>query len=169
MYHSTKLLFSQTIQISMVRPKASDRNKIIAMAFADMVTREINFAPDMIKGYQEIDQHGPKGIFALLSDIFPDLVRGHSNEKCANRKGFSESELTKILSMGGFTSYACRVVDKTGQFRPCRYRKWRNRRWADPSCPEDMEHMYAFQSFLRFLSASSWTMTSYALDIMHDR
>lgn len=74
----------------MGRPAASETNKVVAIAFAKLVTLETD-NPDNI-----IARCGLCSIFSLLSKVFPSIVR---DERFGPREGISEVELNKALQV----------------------------------------------------------------------
>jgi hypothetical protein len=76
-----------------MRPKASEENKAIALAFAQCVT-----APSDDNGF--VARHGNHSLFAAFERVFPDLIRNANDPRPANRHGVSEPEFNKLLERG---------------------------------------------------------------------
>ena len=84
----------------MVRPKASDRNKMLANCFANIVTVELLKHNNLSKedGFVPVYCKGPKSIYAALNMCLPSILREPRSQAMPNRKGITEVEFNKVLS-----------------------------------------------------------------------
>ena len=73
----------------MVRPKASDRNKMLANCFANIVTVELLKHNNLSKedGFVPVYCKGPKSIYAALNMCLPSILREPRSQAMPNRKG----------------------------------------------------------------------------------
>jgi hypothetical protein len=122
---------------SMVRPKASERNKTIAAYFADTLTVEISFTFQKKITQRAVSCRGRGSIFDALSSCLPNIVREGSCQIVQNREGITEIELNKVLVSSGFTSSRRRLWEKD---QVTVHKEWFGRRWVDFSNPEDCVH-----------------------------
>ena len=81
----------------MVRPRASDRNLSIAVAFGSMVVIRAGKKDLSITPYNTIPCNGPRSIYALFAACFPHLSREARDKQPKNRSGVSMVELNKAL------------------------------------------------------------------------
>ncbi len=81
----------------MVRPKASDTNKLIARTFADTVTVEISEPHKqkqrLRKSHLAVDRTGQMSIYQALTLCVPNIIREVKDQGITNRKGLAELEL----------------------------------------------------------------------------
>ncbi len=91
----------------MVRPRASEENIRIALAFADTVM--VQAKPGMIHDGNAVlvARKGHQSIHAAFAACFPDLVRDSHEKRPKNRQGVAMVELNKALQAAGL-----RVVRK---------------------------------------------------------
>ena len=124
----------------MVRPKASDRNKTIAVFFANTVTVDTsNIATRMKQGkYDFIVCRGPHSIYGAMRACLPNIVRDSMDEENINRTGLAEVEMNKSLLMHGYKSIRRRGLSELGGNMQ---RGWQDRRWVDPTNIEDVQHV----------------------------
>ena len=83
----------------MVRPKGSERNLKVALAFADMVTMKVA-VPDGGKGVL-VPRKGPRSIYNAFCICVPDLVREMHETRPRNRRAVSHLEMNKALAASG--------------------------------------------------------------------
>ena len=84
----------------MVRPKVSEANLQVALAFADvLVSREMRSKSDLL-GYRVICK-GVCSLFAAFRACFPELTRETRDKHPKNRNGISIIELNKALKLSG--------------------------------------------------------------------
>ena len=76
----------------MVRPVASELNRLIALAFAASVTQITRDTIDTVA------RNGHCGLFSALRDVYPKAVR---DELSGVRDGVSEMEFNKTLQVVG--------------------------------------------------------------------
>jgi hypothetical protein len=79
----------------MGRPSASQENKMLALAFANIVTRHSTNPDDMIA------RCGRCSLFATLQQMIPGMIR---DGECGDRDGISEVEFNKLLQVPQCTS-----------------------------------------------------------------
>ena len=97
----------------MVRPRASDRNLSMAVAFGKMII--IKVAPNdfMLNVNAPIPCHGPKSLHALFASCCPHLSREAQNKHPSNRCGVTMVEFNKALHSAGYRqvnySLFCRI------------------------------------------------------------
>ncbi len=91
----------------MVRPRASEENIRIALAFADTVM--VQAKPGMIHDGNAVlvARKGQQSIHAAFAACFPDLARDSHEKRPKNRQGVAMVELNKALQAAGL-----RVVRK---------------------------------------------------------
>jgi hypothetical protein len=130
-----------------MRPRASEENKAIALAFAKCVTVQAS-ADDFVA------RHGTMSLFFAFEQIRPDLIRDANDSRPGNRQGISEPEFNKLLEREEGALFIrrrrrCSSVRKapvdvsaasstrspfigTGSWMFVRLR------WRDPDCSEDL-------------------------------
>jgi hypothetical protein len=132
-----------------MRPKASDKNKAIALAFAQCVT-----APSTERDF--VARHGRLSLFSAFEQAFPDLARDAHDPQPLNRGGVAESELNKLLEKldgnifqrrrnRSFTIRRGQASSRTPLSSLAGSGSWMffRLRWRDPDCPEDLADLRA--------------------------
>jgi len=74
-----------------MRPKASEENRAIALAFAQCVTAKSDLETSFVA------RHGKASLFACFDRVCPSLTREPHEPRPANRQGVSEPEFNKAL------------------------------------------------------------------------
>mmetsp|Transcript_15950 Transcript_15950/g.36449 ORF Transcript_15950/g.36449 Transcript_15950/m.36449 type:complete len:305 (-) Transcript_15950:58-972(-) len=122
----------------MVRPVASDENKALGLKFASTVTTEVSN-----QGRNVIARSGRLSIFSALRECCPSAIR--NNDPWIGRYGMTEIEFNKVLERNGFSKIRDRgagapVIEFTDSEngKAARY-FFANRKWRNPSDPEDLE------------------------------
>jgi hypothetical protein len=88
----------------MVRPRASEQNIRIALAFADTVM--VQTIPGQINDANTVlvARKGRQSIHAAFAACFPDLARDSQEKRPKNRQGVAVMELNKALQAAGLRS-----------------------------------------------------------------
>jgi hypothetical protein len=88
----------------MVRPRASDNNVRIALAFADIVT--VQTKPGLPNGSPTVlvARKGRQSIFAAFAACLPELARDSQEKRPKNRHGVALMEFNKALQSIGLKS-----------------------------------------------------------------
>ena len=86
----------------MVRPRATEKNLTIALAFANMVT--VQSKPGVRSNQLLVARKGRQSIFAVFAACLPDLVRESHEKRPKNRHGVALIEFNKALQSAGFKS-----------------------------------------------------------------
>ncbi len=84
----------------MVRPRASQQNLNIALAFSTTVV--VQMEPlEVQKGENVVHVacNGQRAVFAAFSACFPDLVRDSRDKRPQNRQGVAAIELNKSMQV----------------------------------------------------------------------
>ena len=104
---------------SMVRPRASEQNVRIALAFADTVMMQTSPGTTTDANILPVARKGRQSIHAVFAACVPQLTRD-SSEKCPkNRHGVAAMELNKALQAAGLRSVRKRnrAIDGSVQWR----------------------------------------------------
>ena len=88
----------------MVRPRASEENIGLAVAFADVVIVKTVSWPFKSESTVLVARKGRQSVFAALASCFPDLVRDSGDKRPKNRNAVSQMELNKALQSAGLKS-----------------------------------------------------------------
>lgn len=88
----------------MVRPRASENNVRIALAFADIVTMQTKPGLSNDNSTVLVARKGRQSIFAAFSACLPDLARDSREKRPKNRHGVALMELNKALQSMGLKS-----------------------------------------------------------------
>ena len=109
-----------------MRPKGSERNKQIAVAFAKLTMCYDESCTEFVHC------RGPSSFFGVLEACMPWCVR-NAKVGCENPVGVSEVEVNKVLLKAGFKVFRRRerIPGTTKGMRRGK-RLWRFRRWIDP-------------------------------------
>jgi hypothetical protein len=88
----------------MVRPRGSENNVRVAVAFAEIVM--IRTAPGVPPDPSTvlIARKGRQSVFAVFAACFPELVRDSRERRPKNRHGVAVLELNKALQSKGLKS-----------------------------------------------------------------
>ena len=145
----------------MVRPRASEQNIQIALAFADVVM--VQMKPGIVSDANTVlvTRKGRQSIHAAFAACFPNLARDSHEKRPKNRQGVAVMELNKALQAAGLRSVrkrdridgGVRWRSKVQPFRAgliqdrlseihypevCFVSQfWAHCRWASPSEPND--------------------------------
>ena len=87
----------------MVRPRASDRNLKIAVAFGRIVVMRYD-AGVPCDGVSPVSCSGGRSIFPAFATCFPDLARDARDKRPKNRQAVAAIELNKGLQLDGLRS-----------------------------------------------------------------
>jgi hypothetical protein len=140
----------------MVRPRASDGNVRIALAFADIVTIQTKPGICKVKFSIPVARKGRQSVFAAFAACFPNLARDANEKNPKNRRGVSLIEFNKAMQSMGLisvrkrdkvdghirwsTKVCCRIelcsMGKINLFNRLQF--WSNCRWANPQDPRDL-------------------------------
>jgi hypothetical protein len=92
----------------MVRPRASEQNTQIALAFADVVM--VQMRPGMASDANTVlvARKGRQSIHAAFAACFPNLARDSHDKRPSNRQGVAVVELNKALKAAGLRSLRMR-------------------------------------------------------------
>ncbi len=88
----------------MVRPRASEANIRIALAFADIVTVQTRPGAPNDPNAVLVARKGRQSIFAAFSTILSGLARDSRAKRPKNRRGVALMELNKALKAAGLKS-----------------------------------------------------------------
>ena len=89
----------------MVRPRASENNVRVALAFADIVTVSTRPGIDTNEGLSvPVARKGGRSIFAAFSVCLPELARDSREKRPKNRHGVAMMEMNKALQAAGLKS-----------------------------------------------------------------
>jgi hypothetical protein len=88
----------------MVRPRASEQNIGTALAFADVVTMQIQPGTANDSSTLLVARKGQQSIYAAFAACFPELARESHDKKPKNRHGVAVMELNKALHACGLRS-----------------------------------------------------------------
>jgi hypothetical protein len=115
----------------MVRPRASEQNIRIALAFADAVT--VQTKPGMSKDLSTIlvARKGRQSIHAAFAACFPDLARDSKEKRPKNRQGVAVMEMNKALQAAGLKSVRKRDRVEGGV-------RWRSKVHISPEGPKKL-------------------------------
>ena len=84
----------------MVRPRASQHNLSVALAFGKTVIVQIeSFDSQRSDSTVHVSCNGSRAIFAAFAACFPDLVRDSRDKQPKNRQGVAAIELNKSLQV----------------------------------------------------------------------
>ena len=86
----------------MVRPRASERNIQVAMAFADIMTEKM-MSPGG-SGDVMVSRKGSRSLFQAFCVSVPELVRDAHDKRPKNRQAVSQMEMNKALAASGLKS-----------------------------------------------------------------
>lgn len=95
----------------MVRPRASDNNLRVALAFADIVTVRIPQIQSHNPSTVLVAREGGQSIFMAFQACLPALARDAHEKRPKNRRGVAVLELNKALKATGMK--ALRTKDRT--------------------------------------------------------
>ena len=131
-----------------MRDKGSYECLNIGLAFANAITVENDQKRNLSRS---IDCKGPNSVFSALSLSIPSITR--TGEGNPSKGAISDIEFCKFLLRSGFK--ACRHRSRlkgTKNKWTKGVRRWENRRWTDPSNPEELEN---FQAKLKELTSQN--------------
>eukprot|EP00961_Rhodomonas_salina_P303864 3941395-Rhodomonas_salina.2 len=120
----------------MGRPKASKRNKQIALFFASIVTVPVpSQGPESTLSAETVGRQGPHSLFEIFSQVCPSATRERT------RDGLTLSEFNKILKKDGwprvkFRASARQIAD--GHVGGSTFYQFGGRRWRNPDDSADM-------------------------------
>ncbi len=98
----------------MVRPRASEENIGLALAFAEIVIVKTLPWPHKSESTVLVTRKGSQSIFAAFASCLPDLARDSSDMCPKNRNAVSQMELNKALQAAGLKSVRKRDRDDGG-------------------------------------------------------
>ena len=93
----------------MVRPRASEANIRIALAFAGIVTVQTRPGAPNDPNAVPVARKGRQSIFAAFSEVLSGLARESREKRPKNRHGVALMELNKALQIAGLKSVSSRV------------------------------------------------------------
>jgi hypothetical protein len=131
-----------------MRPKASEENKSIALAFAQCVTTRSDVDSDFVA------RHGRTALFAAFEQVCPMLTRDANDPHPANRHGISEPEFNKVVEKrdsNNFVRARNRLVQRSVTsseadsserlFAGAGSWMFARLRWRDPDSPHDLSEL----------------------------
>jgi hypothetical protein len=131
-----------------MRPKASEENKSIALAFAQCVTTRSDVDTDFVA------RHGRTALFAAFEQVCPMLTRDANDPHPANRHGISEPEFNKVVEKrdsNNFVRARNRLVQRSATsseadsserlFAGAGSWMFAKLRWRDPDSQQDLSEM----------------------------
>ncbi len=86
----------------MVRPKASNENLAVALAFANIIV--VRDSTDSIHGVMRVHRKGPRSLYAAFRACVPELARNSSEQNPVNRTAVTCIEFNKLLQSSGLES-----------------------------------------------------------------
>ncbi len=112
----------------MVRPRASQQNLNIALAFSKTVLVQMeSFEAHKSEDIVHVSCNGQRGVFAAFSVCFPDLVRDSRDKRPQNRQGVAAIEMNKSMQVHelvfgpiSFWKYPLTVYLQASGFTPVR-------------------------------------------------
>ena len=94
----------------MGRPKVSEGNMRLALAFSDILIRR----DKADASNSHVDRKGPHSLFAAFCACFPELTRNSCDKHPKNRQGLSMIELNKALKSTGMRCTRKREYSRHG-------------------------------------------------------
>ena len=88
----------------MVRPRATEQNIRVALAFADTVMVQAKTGHAKDANTVLVARKGRQSIHAAFAACFPDLVRDSREKRPKNRQGVAMMEMNKALQAAGLKS-----------------------------------------------------------------
>ena len=85
------------LNYTMVRPKASDQNLKVAIAFGKMVAIQMSSTSN--ENFLPISCNGRRSIISAFSSCLPNLYRDSRDKRPKNRHGVAAIELNKALQV----------------------------------------------------------------------
>ena len=96
-------MFFLTIFVhKMVRPKASNENLAVALAFANILI--IRESMGTIQGVMRVHRKGPRSLYAAFCACIPDLARNSDEQNPKNRSAITCVEFNKVMHSSGLQS-----------------------------------------------------------------
>ena len=86
----------------MVRPKASNENLAVALAFANILI--IRESMENIRGVMRVHRKGPRSLYAAFRACIPELARNSDEQNPKNRYAVTCVEFNKIMHSSGLQS-----------------------------------------------------------------
>ena len=100
--YSRRTPFFFRSKLVMVRPRASDTNLSIAVAFGQLFVVRAEHKDLKLSQNSSIPCHGPRSLYALFAACYPNLSRGAQDKQPKNRFGVTMVEFNKALNSSGF-------------------------------------------------------------------